>query len=106
MANHVDSLHTLYWFRKKSTGSYYKGFSRTPIKYKKIHCVKNHEIWAFSNPDFAVFGQNRIFCLNTGKYRYDSVHIRGNTDQRKPVFGHVSSIRILCDISERLEAIN
>ena len=28
---------------------------------------------------------------NTGKYGYDSVHIRGNPDQRKPVFRHISS---------------
>ena len=43
---------------------------------------------AFSDPYFPVYGQNRI--VNTGKYRYDSVHILEITDQRKPLFRHIS----------------
>ena len=39
---------------------------------------------------FSVFGQNSRFCANTEKYKYDSAHIWGNTDQRKPVFWHIS----------------
>ena len=39
---------------------------------------------------FPIFGQDRIFCSNTGKYVYDSVYVRESTDQRKPVFCQVS----------------
>ena len=43
---------------------------------------------AFSDPYFPVYGQNRI--VNTGKYGYDFVHILEITDQRKPLFRHIS----------------
>ena len=88
----------LYWFWKNST-TYYKDVSRTITTYKVEHCVKNAEIRAFCNLYFPVFGQNRKFCPNTGKYRYDSVHIRENTDSRNPVFGHISRSGVLGDIS-------
>ena len=58
---------------------------------------QNAEIRAFSDSSFPLYGQNRIrifpvfgqillFCPNTGKYGYDSIHIRENTNQRKSVF--------------------
>ena len=51
---------------------------------------------AFSDPYFRAYGQNhiRIFPYldspNTGKYGYDSAHIREDTDHRKPVLQHIS----------------
>ena len=62
---------------------------------------KYAEIRAFSDPHFPAYGQNctRIFPYLdrisdpleiTEKYGYDSAHIRENTDQRKPVFRHIS----------------
>ena len=47
--------------------------------------------WTESYPYFLVFGQNWRFCPNMGKYGYDSVHMRENTDQRKSVFWYMSS---------------
>ena len=44
-------------------------------------------IWTESYPYFPVFGENQRICLNTEKYRNNSVNIRENTDQRKPCFG-------------------
>ena len=64
---HVDLLHILYWFWKKSTGWYYKGVSRTTATYKVEHCVENNEIPAFCNLYFPAFGQNWRFSSNTGK---------------------------------------
>ena len=34
---------------------------------------------------------DRRFCPNTGKCGYNSVHMRGNADQRKPVFRRISA---------------
>ena len=36
-------------------------------------------MWADLYPYFPVFRQNLWFCPNTGKYGYDSVHIRQNS---------------------------
>ena len=44
---------------------------------------------------FPVFGQNLRLCPNTGKYGYDSVHTRWNTDQRNRVSGYISRSGIL-----------
>ena len=52
------------------------------------HLVKYAGMRAFYDPYFPVYGQNRI--VNTGKYGYDSVHILEITDQRKPLFRHIS----------------
>ena len=45
-------------------------------------------IWTESYSYFSVFGQIQRICLNTGKYGYDSVDIRENTDHGKPIFRH------------------
>ena len=43
-------------------------------------------IWTESYPKFPVYGQNVRVCPYTGKKGYNSVHIRENTDKRKPAF--------------------
>ena len=50
--------------------------------------MKFAEIRASSDPLFPVYGQNsiRIFPY----LRYDSAHIREDTDQRKRAFRHIS----------------
>ena len=55
-----------------------------------------------SYPYFPVFGQNLRFCLDTGKCGYDFVHIWENTDQRKPVFQHISCSVLLNIFSHNL----
>ena len=61
------------------------------------------EIQAFPDLHFPVFGQNLGFCLNTGKYGYDSIHIRENTDQRKAVFPHISRSVLLDILNHNLD---
>ena len=43
-------------------------------------------LWTESYPKFPVYGQNVRVCPYTGKKGYNSVHIRENTDERKPAF--------------------
>ena len=50
-------------------------------------------IWTESCQYFPDFGQNWRFCLNKGKYGYDSAHIRENMDQRKPYLGIFHAVR-------------
>ena len=56
--------------------------------YKWLQDKVFFRIWTESYSYFPVFGKNQRICLNTGKYGYDSVHTRENTDHGKPVFRH------------------
>ena len=58
---------------------------------------------AESYPYFPVFGQNLRFSPNTETYGYDSVHIRENTDLRKPVVRHISRSVLLNIFSHNLD---
>ena len=84
--------------------SIYRKFRIRESPYLGIfHTVREQEfcrIWTESYPYFPVFGQNQRFCLNTGKYGYKSAHIWENTNQRKPVFWHISC-SLLLDIFSR-----
>ena len=53
--------------------------------------MKYAEIRASSDPLFPVYGQNRIRIFPY--LRYDSVHIRENTDQESPHFGIFYEVR-------------
>ena len=46
---------------------------------------------------------NKRFCPNTGKYRYNFVHVRENANQRKPVFRHISQSVLLNIFSHNLD---
>ena len=50
-----------------------------------IHCVKYAKTRDFLQ---CLFSRLR-FCHYTEKYRYDSVHIRKNTDQENPAFWYI-----------------
>ena len=57
-----------------------------------------------SYPYFPVYGHNLRY---KGKYRYDSVHMRENRDQRKPVFRHTSPSAYCCSyVSFNLTLLN
>ena len=63
-----------------------------------VYCVKNAEILAFSDPHFPAFGENRIRSFSCLDSFSNSVQIRENMDQRKPVFRHILRTAFLCPI--------
>ena len=67
------------------------------------YCVKYVEIRAFSDLYFPVCGQNRIFISLYLHRISDSVQIRENTDQRKPLFCHISCSILLNIFSHNLD---
>ena len=111
----------IFWFCIKENQVYYTWITYTPVLLVSIqllfsHCVKYAKIrvslsvfsrmWTESYRHLPVFGQNLRFCPNTGKYEYDLVHIRENTDRRKSVFRHISRSVLLSIFSHKLDLLD
>ena len=99
--NHSKNISTVAY--RPSVSNFIKNqnsFTRTTLckKCKKygLSLIRIFCIWTESYPYFPLFGQIYRFCPNKGKYGYDSDHIRGNTDKRKPVLRYILRTAFLC----------
>ena len=101
----VPDCFLIFWFCIKGHQAYYSWISNAPALLVSIqllfsHCVKYVKIRALSDPYFPKCEQYRI---RTGKYGYDSVYIRENTEQRKPVFRDILRSVLLNIFSHNLD---